>query len=147
MVLTRLTQRLQVTYSAHFALGSRPFSTNTGGLRCRVACSYANAQLSKSPSFHKRADSSKPNGQRYVSLANEPAKLHTAIQDNSEIRIRVARFGTFKPGVRVERRKSPLRSPFTGTVRSISPDGRRVTVYRDDLHVTQTVAASVLYRL
>src|ERR1019366_9137033 len=46
-------------YASHLALGSRPFSTSTGGRRCRVTCSYAYAQPSKSPSFHGRADSSK----------------------------------------------------------------------------------------
>ena len=38
------------------------FSINTGGLRCFVACSYAKAQPSKSPSFHGRAENSSPNG-------------------------------------------------------------------------------------
>ncbi len=49
-------------FTDYLALGSSPCSTSTGGLRCRVACSYAYAQPSKSPSFQGRADSSKPNG-------------------------------------------------------------------------------------
>jgi hypothetical protein len=45
-------------------LGLSPacFSINTGGLRCFVACSYAKAQPSKSPSFHGRVENSSPNG-------------------------------------------------------------------------------------
>jgi hypothetical protein len=52
----------RIYLAGHLALGSRPFSTSTGGRRFRVACSYAYAQPSKSPSFHSRADSSRPNG-------------------------------------------------------------------------------------
>jgi hypothetical protein len=52
----------RIYLAGHLALGSRPFSTSTGGRRCRLACSYAYAQPSKSPSFHSRADISRPNG-------------------------------------------------------------------------------------